>query len=142
MVVTIASIVLIVIGSLVSLFGLLVVLGGAIIGSLGDNPSPGVDLGGMSGAIGGFVAFFGVIILLFGLLELFSGIFALLGRSWARVTAIVVSVIGGLFAALGIAGAAASGDGGSLVFSVVLLLAYVTVAWGMATEGAYFAARR
>jgi len=140
-VVTIASIVLIVIGSLISLGGLLVVLGGAVIGSLGDNPAPGVDLGGMSGAIGGFVAFFGVIILLFGLLELFSGIFALLGRPWARVTAIVVSVIGGLFAALGIAGAA-SGDTGSLIFSVVLLLAYVVVAWGMATEGAWFASRR
>ena len=141
MVVTVASIVLIVIGSLISLGGLLVVLGGAVIGSLGDNPAPGVDLGGMSGAIGGFVAFFGVIILLFGLLELFSGIFALLGRPWARVTAIIVSVIGGLFAALGIAGAA-SGDTGSLVFSVVLLLAYVVVAWGMATEGAWFASRR
>jgi hypothetical protein len=139
-VVTSASIVLIVVGALVSLFGLLAVLGGALIGTVGDNAAPGVDLGGMQGAIGGFVAFIGVIVLLFGLLELFSGIFALLGRPWARVVAIVVSVLGGLFSVLGVI-SASSGDTGGLVFSVLLLVAYIFVAWGMVTEGPYFAGR-
>jgi hypothetical protein len=129
------------VGALVSLFGLLAVLGGALIGTVGDNAAPGVDLGGMQAAIGGFVAFIGVIVLLFGLLELFSGIFALLGRPWARVLAIVVSVLGGLFSVLGVisASSASSRDTGGLVFSVLLLVAYIFVAWGMATEGPYFA---
>jgi hypothetical protein len=140
-VVTIAGIVLIVIGALVSLFGLLAVLGGALIGTVRDNAAPGVDLGGMQGAIGGVVAFIGAIVLLFGLVELLSGVFALLGRPWARITGIVVSVLGGLFSALGVISAASQGTAGSLVFSVVLLVAYIFVAWGMATEGPYFAGR-
>ena len=51
--VTAASIVLIVIGVVVALIGLLLILGGALIGSVGDRPDLGINLNGFSGAVGG-----------------------------------------------------------------------------------------
>jgi len=136
--VTVASIILIVLGTLVSLLGLFVVLGGALIGSMGDSPSLGIDLEGLPDAIGGFVAVLGAVVLGFGVVELLSGIFSLLGRAWARILAIVMSVLGGLFALIGILGSR-SGDAASPIVNVVLLAAYVFVVWAMARAGRYFA---
>jgi hypothetical protein len=138
--VTAASIVLMVIGTLVILIGLLFVIGGAFINSVGDRPDLGIDLNGLSGAVGGIVAVVGVIVLIFGALELFSGIFALLGRAWARILAMVISVLGALIAVLGIVGTR-SAAGASPVVNVILLAAYVFVIWAMATAGAYYAER-
>jgi hypothetical protein len=121
--VTAASIVLMVIGVVVTLIGLLFILGGALIGSVGNRPDLGSDLNGLWGA-----------------LELMSGIFALLGRAWARILAIVISVLGALFAVLGIVGSRAEGAGSPAV-SLVLLVAYVFVIWAMASGGRYFAER-
>jgi hypothetical protein len=138
--VTAASIILIVIGSLVSLLGLLVVLGGALIGSLGEGQNLGVDLPGVTGAVGGIVAIIGLIVVLFGVLELMSGIFALLGRAWARILAMVIAGLGALFALLGVVGSGSS-DAGGQVINIVLLVAYIFVIWAMATAGRWYAER-
>lgn len=138
--VTAASIALIVIGTVVVLIGLLFILGGAVISGVGNRPDLGIDLNGFSGALGGVVAVVGAIFVLFGALELLSGIFSLLGRAWARILAIVMSVLGALVAVLALVGAR-SGGGGSPVVSLVLLVAYIFVIWAMASEGAYFAQR-
>lgn len=136
--VTAASIVLIVIGVVVTLIGLLLVVGGALIVGVGDRPDLGIDLM-PTGPLGGFVAVVGAIVVLFGVLELLSGIFALLGRGWARILAIVMSVLGGLFALLGIF--SSTRDGGGPILSIALLVAYVFVIWAMAAGGRYFAQR-
>lgn len=138
--VTAASIVLMVIGTLVVLIGLLFIIGGAFIGSVGNRPDLGIDLNGLSGAVGGIVAVVGVIVVLFGALELLSGIFAMLGRAWARILALVISVLGGLIALLGLVGSRSTA-GGSPIISLVLLVAYVFVIWAMASAGRYFAER-
>jgi multisubunit Na+/H+ antiporter MnhG subunit len=138
--VTAASIVLMVIGTLVVLIGLLFILGGAVISGVGNRPDLGIDLNGFSGAVGGIVAVVGAIFVLFGALELLSGIFGLLGRAWARILAIVVSVLGALVAVLGLIGSRSAG-GGSPVVSLLLLVAYVFVIWAMARASAYFAER-
>jgi hypothetical protein len=129
-----------VIGVLVALIGLLFIVGGALIGSVGDRPDLGLDLNGFGGAVGGIVAVVGAIVVLFGALELVSGIFAMLGRGWARILAIVMSVLGALFAVLGLVGSRAEGAG-SPAISIVLLAAYVFVIWAMASGGRYFAER-
>ena len=138
--VTAASIILIVIGSLVSLLGLLVVLGGALIGTVGEKPDLGVDLPCVTGAVGGIVAAIGLIVVLFGVLELMSGIFALLGRSWARILALVIAGLGALFALLGVVGSRSS-DAGGPVINIVLLVAYIFVIWALATAGRWYAER-
>jgi len=72
--------------------------------------------------------------------ELLSGIFALLGRAWARILAIVISVLGGLFALAGIFGSRTE-DAIGPALNLVLLIAYVFVVWAMAGAGRYFAER-
>lgn len=134
-VVTVASVILIVLGTLVSLLGIFVVLGGALIGSGIE-----LDVPGLTAAVGGFVAVVGAIVLAFGLIELLSGIFALLGRAWARIVAIVIAVLGGLIALGGIFGSRTADASGPIV-NLVLLACYVFVVWAMATSGRYFAER-
>ncbi len=138
--VTVASILLMVIGTVVVLIGLLFIIGGAFIGSVGNRPDLGIDLNGLSGAVGGIVAVVGVIVVLFGALELLSGIFTMLGRAWARILALVISVLGGLIALLGLVGSRSTA-GGSPIISLLLLVAYVFVIWAMASAGRYFAER-
>ena len=96
-----------------------------------------------SGPDGGFVAVVGAIIVAFGVLELLSGIFALLGRAWARILAVVMSVLGGLVALLGVIGSRAQADVSPAVSMVllVLLVAPVFVVWAMASGGRYFTER-
>jgi hypothetical protein len=76
----------------------------------------------------------------FGAIELVSGIFALLGRAWARIVAIVIAVLGGLIALGGVFGSRTNDASGPVV-NLVLLVAYVFVVWAMATSGRYFAER-
>jgi hypothetical protein len=139
--VTAAGIVLIVIGTLFTLLGLLVVVGGALLGSMADRPDLLADFPELAGAVGGIVAIVGAIVLAFGVIELLSGIFALRGRGWARITAIVVAVLGGLFAFLGVIGSRSGDGGGGQVFNLLLLAAYAFVVWAMATAGRWFAER-
>ena len=139
--VTAASIILIVIGTLVSLLGLFVVLGGALISTIGEGRDLGVDLPGVTGAVGGIVAIIGAIVVAFGVIELVSGIFALLGRAWARILAIVIAALGALFALLGAVGGSQSGDASGPVINIVLLVAYGFVIWAMATAGRWYAER-
>jgi len=140
--VTAASGVLIVLGVLVSFIGLVVVLGGAVIGGGGGRHDLGIEVM-PSGPDGGFVAVVGAIIVAFGVLELLSGIFALLGRAWARILAVVMSVLGGLVALLGVIGSRAQADVSPAVSMVllVLLVAPVFVVWAMASGGRYFTER-
>ncbi len=53
-------------------------------------------------AIGGLVAVFGILLILVGAFNIVLGVQNLNGRSWARVTTIVLSAISGAFNALGL----------------------------------------
>jgi len=88
----------------------------------------------------GFVAVVGAIVLAFGVVELVSGIFALLGRAWARIPAMVIAALGGLVALLGVVGSR-TGDVSGPVVNLVLLVAYVFVIWAMASAGRYVVER-
>jgi hypothetical protein len=130
---------MIVIGVLVTLFGLLIVLFGSLIGGV-DNAAFTDQFGtSFTGAVGGVLAVIGGILAAFGILEVLSGIFILPGRGWARITAIILSVIGGLFSLAGVAGG--TGPRGGIVFPLIFLVAYVFVIWAMAVNGRWFADR-
>lgn len=132
-----AGITLIVLGVLTLLLGLIVLLGGALFA----GAASGVDSIEMPGVGGVFGAFAGVIIVLaiialgFGVLQFVTGLNVLGGRSWARITGIVIAAVGGLFALAGI------GDPNGATVSIVLVAANAFVIFALATAGPWFSSR-
>jgi len=134
--VTVAGILLIIIGALVTLLGVLFVLAGAFIRGAGDAAFSG-QFAGLPEAAGSFVIVFGLIFGGFGLGEVFTGIYVLPGRAWARISAIVLSVLGGLFSLGGVVGG--NSGRGAIVFPLAFLVAYVFIIWAVAANGRWFA---
>jgi hypothetical protein len=105
--------------------------------SVADSPEFRRQFGDVSDALGGLFVTFGIVLLAYGTLEVATGIFALSGRAWARITGLIVAVLGILFSLLGVL----PGEGGagmSIVF-VAMLAAYGYVAWVLASTGWWFA---
>jgi len=136
--VTAAGVLMIVIGVLIALIGLVVVLGGSLIGSVGNRPDIATELGNIPASLGGFIAAIGAVVVAYGALELVSGIFVLLGRGWARITAIILAVLGVLFSLPGLFGNGVRSGG--VVIPLALLVAYLFVIWALSVNGRYFAA--
>jgi hypothetical protein len=137
--VTFAAIIMILFGVLITLFSLLIVLGGAIFAGAGseiETQVPGFP-SGMAGAVAGVLIVFGVIALAIGILEIVVGANVLGGKGWARITGIVLAVILGLFSLSGLG----SSDQGSMIVSIVLIAANVFVIWALISAGGWFAAR-
>lgn len=133
--VTVAGIILIVIGALMLLVGVLALAGGALLGgALGDLQGGGI--------LAGVAAFFGIIIIFWAVLHLLGGIGSLQGKGWGRWTGIVVAVITLIFGILGLLGSFSGGvDGGSLIYQIVVLALYGFVAYALITASAYFGRR-
>jgi len=136
--VTGAGILMIVIGALITLFGLLSLLVGGILGGAAgglDFQAPG--LGSFAGAAAGALIVFAVILLAIGILNIVAGANVFGGRGWARITGIVLAVILALFSLGGLG----SGDGSGTLFSLVWLAANGFIIWALATSGSWFSAR-
>lgn len=136
--VTGAAIVLLVLGVLTAILGLFALLAASIFTS-------GMDIPGMeqfgrnaAGAIGGIIAIVGGVFIVFGVLQVVSGINLFSARSWARILAIVLCVIGALFGLLALLGSGEPGANSSPIFGLILLLANGFVVWALATTGRYF----
>lgn len=138
--VTAGAITLIVLGVLTVLFSLLAFLGGALFaggGADGAAAPPGFE--GMMGAFAGMLFFIAILVLVFGALQVWAGINALGGRSWARITGIVLAVIaaalfvGGLFTA--------GGEGSNPILNIVFIAAYAFVIFALASGGRWFSSR-
>jgi hypothetical protein len=149
--VTAASIILIVLGALSVLFGLLALLGGALFAGAASDPSVQAEIPGLPAAFAGIILVVAVILLAWGILEILSGAKALGGRNWARITGIVLSVIGLLLFVLGLLGSMGAPQTGvegaeaagptSMIINVVIAAAYAFVIWAFATSGRWFASR-
>lgn len=138
--VTGAGITMIVLGSLVCLFGLLFLIGGVFVSGASnaiDAQAPG--FGNFAGAVGGVIIVFSLIFLAVGVLDIVAGANVLGGRSWARITGIVVAAILGLFGLASLGGNSA--NGGNALFGFIVLAANAFIIWGLATTGAWFASR-
>lgn len=140
--VTAAGVILIVLGVLTLVIGLFALLGAALFagaaGSLGEVADTPAGFGGMMGAFAGLIIVFVVIVLAFGTLEILGGIKAMAGRSWARITGIVLGVIGAL---LSLSGLTSPDAGGGIVVSIAIAAAFAFVVFALATTGRWFAAR-
>jgi hypothetical protein len=141
--VTLAAIFLIVMGSLMA-------LAGAACGLLGGAASSGAgqDASGLLGFFGGFLLIAGLIMLVLGILSIAAGAGALGGKSWARWLGVVVSVLFVIFGIFGLLGALNTlndpngGGVSSLVFLLVITVAYALTAWALIKASAYFSYRR
>lgn len=136
--VTAAGITLIVLGIITILLGLLLLVGvGLFAGAAGSAPEmtdmPG--MGGMLGAFAGAILVITLLIVAIGALQLVTGMSVLGGRAWARITGIVLGIIGGVFALAGI------GQDGGVIVNVAFAIANGYVVYALATTGNWFTAR-
>ena len=141
--VTLAAIYLIVMGVLLALAGAACGLLGGAVGSI----DPGAGAGGNPFAFaGGLLAVFGIIILVLGILSIAAGAGALGGKGWARWTGVIVSVLFVILGVLIMVGSLgnldASGGATSLIFWVIITVAYALTAWALIKANDYFAYRR
>ena len=134
--VTTAAIVMMVIGVLVAVLGLLIVLAGSLLSGAGGTGFSG-QFADLPAAVGGFVVVVGVIFLAFGVLEVFTGIYLLPGRPWARIMAIILSILGGLVSLGGVLDGQRANGG--IVIPLVFLIAYAFVIWAAVANGRWFA---
>ena len=140
--VTGAGVVLIVMGVLSLVIGLFAMLGAAMFagaaGGLGEPADTPAGVGNMMGAFAGLIVVFVLLILGWGILQIVAGVKAMGGRNWARITGIVVAIIGMLFALSGLAN---PNPGAGIFISVAIAAAYAFVVFALATSGRWFGSR-
>lgn len=136
--VTAAGVLMIIFGAFLCLFGVLFLLGGAFVGGSGaqfENEFPGIGV--TAGAVAGVILVFAVVFLALGILDIVAGANVFGGRSWARITGIVLAAIFGLLSLLGIGNASQGG----LVVTLLVIAGNAFIIWALATTGAWFASR-
>jgi hypothetical protein len=140
--VTLAAIYLIVMGVLLALGGAACGLLGGAVGTI----DPGQTGGNPFAVFGGIIAVMGIVVLVLGILSIAAGAGALGGKGWARWTGVVVSVLMVLLGLLLIVGSLgnldASGGITSLIFWLIITVAYALTAWALIQASAYFSYRR
>lgn len=146
--VTAAGVVLTVLGVLLTLFGVLAIAaGGAISGVNFDQ----LGVPGVTGqSVARVLAILGAVVAGFGILEVLSGIGIFLRKAWARYLGLILTILGALLMLLSLLGnisspagtAQAQGQGGGLVLSALLFIAYAFVVYALARGGGAFRDRR
>lgn len=171
--VTTAAVLLLAMGALSALFGLIFLIMGLAFGSAWTDLMSGqpgmpadVDLDALSGMMTGFLVAFAIIGLVWAAAHVATGVGVLGGRGWARITGLVLSLIGLAFSLLGLVGTFASIGAASammddpdfraqyggyspeelmaatiltgLLFFVPLVVSYVIILVALIRNGAFF----
>lgn len=136
-----AAVILIVAGVLVGLIGALIALSGALFGTLSRTPEFQAELGRVPDAFGPFLAVVGGLVLLYGIVAAVSGIRILSGRSWARITGLVVAILGLMLTLAGVVPGANGFAGVSTIVSLAFLVAFAYVTYVLMTDGRWFTVR-
>jgi hypothetical protein len=137
-VVTTAATLLMILGGVLTLFGLLCVLIGALWDTLREQPEFIRQAGNLPESFGAFLLALGLILLVWGVLQIVAGIYVLGRRSWARITGIILAILGAL------AGLATSlpGEGGlnpvALAISLLFAGGHVFIIWALTSSGRWF----
>ena len=139
-VITAAAVVLIVFGAILGLIGLLVMLGGALFSSIKDQPELVGQLGSVSDAFGVFILIVGVIMATWGGLQVFAAIFVLRGRTWARIMAMILAILGALIGLSTIIPGENGVTAVGVTISLVIVGAHAFAIWALASQGRWFAA--
>ena len=138
--ITAAAILLIIFGVVLALLGLLVMLGGALFPALKDSPELAGQLGAVDDSFGVFILVLGVIMAGWGGLQVVAAIFVLSRRTWARITAMILAILGAL---IGLATIIPGENGLSPVGATISLLfvgGHAFAIWALASQGRWFSA--
>ena len=138
--ITAAAILLIIFGVVLALLGLLVMLGGALFPALKDSPELAGQLGAVDDSFGVFILVLGVIMAGWGGLQVVAAIFVLSRRTWARITAMILAILGAL---IGLATIIPGENGLSPVGATISLLfvgGHSFAIWALASQGRWFSA--
>lgn len=137
-----AGIVLLLFSLLPTLFGVIALLAGNTASAMNDLAtqfrSYGVDI--TAEQLRTALVVVGAVLTIFGVLGLLGGIGMLLHRTWGRILAILVALLGTLFGIVAVMGAlnGNSGSGGSIIIPLVILVGYGFVLLAAATGGRHF----
>jgi hypothetical protein len=138
--ITTAAILLIVFGVILGLLGLLVMLGGALFGAIRDSPELAGQLGEVPESFGVFILVLGAIMTAWGSLQVMAAIFVLSRRTWARITAMILAILGAL---IGLATIIPGENGINPVGATISLLfvgGHAFAIWALASQGRWFSA--
>ena len=136
--ITAAAILLIIFGVVLALLGLLVMLGGALFPALKDSPELAGQLGAVDDSFGVFILVLGVIMAAWGGLQVVAAIFVLSRRTWARITAMILAILGAL---IGLATIIPGENGLSPVGATISLLfvgGHAFAIWALSSQGRWF----
>lgn len=136
--ITAAAILLIIFGVVLALLGLLVMLGGALFPAIKDSPELAGQLGAVDDSFGVFILVLGVIMAVWGGLQVVAAIFVLSRRTWARITAMILAILGAL---IGLATIIPGENGLSPVGATISLLfvgGHAFAIWALASQGRWF----
>lgn len=125
-------------GVIVALFGLAVFLVGALWDTLQQQPEFTDQLGDLPESFGTFALVLGLVVLVWAVLEIVAGIFVLGRRRWARITAIILAILGVL---AGLASLLQGGTGLTYVAGAVWILfiaGHAFIIWALASNGRWF----
>jgi hypothetical protein len=138
--ITAAGIILIIFGVLIALFGLLFVLAGALFPAIKDSPELTAQLGEVPASFGLFILVVGIISATWGILQVVAAIYVMARRTWARITAMILAILGAL---LGLA-SILPGEAGLTAVGATLSLLFVAghgfAIWALASQGRWFSA--
>ncbi|HYN63963.1 MAG TPA: hypothetical protein VES36_05110 [Candidatus Limnocylindrales bacterium] len=135
---TLSAVLLMVFGVVLTVFGLVFSLFGALFDTIRLEPELVDELGPLPESFGAFILGFGLIVLAWGALEVVAAAFVLRRRTWARITAIVLAILGTL------AGLALSlpGQGGVNPVGIAVTLAFMGghafAIWALSRNGTWF----
>ena len=139
--VVVAALFLLVVGVLTALAGAILLLGGSMLGQIGNAET---DVG-VFGAVGGFIAGVAVLVIAWALLEIFGAFGMLFRRGWGRAIGFITGIIGAIFTGLALLaslGSTGSADGGSTAGGVavvlVVFLGYVLTVYSLLRGGGHF----
>lgn len=134
----IAAIVLLVVGCLLTIFGLILLLVGAGGAALLEAIDP--TLSGEADFIAAVILMVALVLLVMGVLEIASGIGIFIHRSWARWMGVVLATIGVVFGFLLMIGTFVppATDAGDAVIAIVWLAAHGFAAAALVAAGEHF----
>ena len=133
---TVAGVLLLVIGGIITLLGLSVLFIGIVAAPFLESIEPAVD--GGAAAVSSLIAVFGVVFLVIGILGMAAGIGVFVHKSWARWLGVTLAGIALALGFMMLIGAMsdASPDGADLVISVLWVAsnAFIVAALVLASE--------
>ena len=133
--VTAAALIHIILGVAVTIFGILVLIGGAASTAEGVGP--------IGPEQAGYVIVIAIVLIAFGVLDVITGINLFPGKGWARILSIILAVVGSLVALLFLIAGITGGDTGEpvpalIVISLVFIACWIYSIVGAAMGGRWF----